>query len=120
MENARDVLLWRLAVLPEEIPRPTASFLQCLPSDAVDPFGRPIVIIKLGPLLASPDEARTALIQFIELVRRHLKDINDRRRSAGNDGEHLVLQFIALIDIGGIPVQSVVCSFGTHNEVRLS
>ena len=105
-----------MAVLPEQIPQPKCSFLRCLPSAVRDPLGRPIVIIKLAALLASSDEVRPALTQYIELLRRHLEVVNSGGEGARGDSEIPVLQYVALIDIGGISVQSVVrlyCGLGS-------
>lgn len=93
-------------------------FLQCLPSDTRDPFGRPIVVLKLAQLLESPDEARPALIHYTELLRRNLEAINTERVRTSQECEIPILQYIALIDIGGMSVQSVVRPFGACCEVR--
>ncbi|KAH9929563.1 CRAL/TRIO domain-containing protein [Epithele typhae] len=109
LENARDVLLWRLAIIPPTIPRPIPTFMQCLPLDSLDPFGRPIVVIKLTTMLESSADVRTALIQYIETLRRNLVAMNlEKHKSCGKEGDvRPILQYVALVDIGGISVQSV-------------
>ncbi|KAI1795508.1 CRAL/TRIO domain-containing protein [Ganoderma leucocontextum] len=106
LENARDVLLWRLAVIPAAIPRPPTPFLQCLPRNAQDPFGRPIVVVKLSQLLGSPQDVRPALVQYMELLRLNLEAVNGKREAV-DDHERPILQYIALIDIDGFSMQSV-------------
>ena len=104
LENARDLLVWRLAVIPEDIPHPTTPFLHCLPLTARDPFNRPIVVVKLSQLFEAPDDVRTTLIHYMELLRLALEAVN----TANGDDEHPVLQIVALVDIGGVSVQNVV------------
>ncbi|PIL36055.1 hypothetical protein GSI_01715 [Ganoderma sinense ZZ0214-1] len=106
LESARDVLLWRLAVISAPVPRPPISFLRCLPSNAQDPFGRPIVVVKLSQLLGSRQDVRPALVQYMELLRLNLEAVN-RERVTLDDHEQPILQYIALIDIDGISMQSV-------------
>lgn len=103
MEHVRDILLWRLAIIPAEIPRGTSSFLQCLPLTARDPIGRPIVVVKLAGLFECSGNVREALIRYMELLRLNLEAIN---ATAGEASP--VMQYVALLDIGGISVQSVV------------
>ncbi|KAI0695008.1 CRAL/TRIO domain-containing protein [Cerioporus squamosus] len=105
LENTRDVLLWRLAVIPDEIPRPTVPFLQCLPLTALDPFNRPVVVIKLSRLFEASEDVRPSLINYLELLRLNLKSINENGSFEGEDAP--VLQYIALMDIGGMSVQNM-------------
>lgn len=106
LEHVRDILLWRLAVIPASIPRGTSSFLQCLPLAARDPLGRPIVVVKLAGLFECSGNVREALIRYMELLRSNLEAIN---ANAGEGNPSPVMQYVALLDIGGISVQSVVC-----------
>lgn len=49
---------------------------------------------------------REALIRYMELLRLNLEPLN---AAAGEDGDFSpVMQYVALLDIGGISVQSVV------------
>ncbi|KAL1945915.1 hypothetical protein VTO73DRAFT_1917 [Trametes versicolor] len=104
LEHVRDILLWRLAVIPASIPRGTSSFLQCLPLAARDPLGRPIVVVKLAGLFECSGNVREALIRYMELLRLNLEAINV---NAGEGNPSPVMQYVALLDIGGISVQSV-------------
>ncbi|RDX54948.1 CRAL/TRIO domain-containing protein [Lentinus brumalis] len=106
LENARDILLWRLAVIPDEIPRPPVPFLQCLPLTARDPFDRPLVVIKLSKLLEASEDVRPTLINYLELLRLNLQRINEDDSTEGKEVRP-VLQYIALMDIGGISVQNM-------------
>lgn len=103
------MLLWRLAVISTPVPRPPTPFLRCLPRNAQDPFGRPIVVVKLSQLLGSPQDVRPALVQYMELLRLNLEAVN-REREALDVHERPILQYIALIDIDHISMQSVVRS----------
>ena len=114
LENARDLLVWRLAVIPDEIPRPTAPFLQCLPLTARDPFNRPIVVVKLSSLFQTAEDARTTLIYYMEMLRLNLEGINE----ASSDDEQPVLQYVAMVDIGGLSVQSVVGRYHVNHILR--
>ncbi|KAI0743967.1 CRAL-TRIO domain-containing protein [Daedaleopsis nitida] len=105
LENARDLLVWRLAVIPDVIPRPTTPFLRCLPQTARDPFHRPILVVQLSRLLEVTEDVRTTLIYYMELLRLNLEAVNDAGRADREDQP--VLQYVALVDIGGISVQSV-------------
>ncbi|RPD78618.1 CRAL/TRIO domain-containing protein [Lentinus tigrinus ALCF2SS1-7] len=105
LENAGDLLLWRLAVIPDEIPRPAAPFLQCLPLTACDPFDRPLVVVKLSRLFEASEDVRPTLINYMELLRLNLERVNKEEGAKEKDSP--VLQYIALMDIGGISVQNV-------------
>ena len=72
-----------------------------------DPFGRPIVVVKLCDLFGSTHDVRPALIHYMELLRLHLHTLNNQRGAAEGQGRP-VLQYVALLDIGRIPMQSVV------------
>ncbi|EJF65029.1 CRAL/TRIO domain-containing protein [Dichomitus squalens LYAD-421 SS1] len=105
LENARDVLLWRLAVIPTEIPRSSTSFIRCLPTNVRDPFGRPIVVVKLCDLLGPSHDVRSALIHYMELLRLHLHTLNHQQETA-HGRERPILQYIVLMDIDRMPMQS--------------
>ncbi|TBU48149.1 CRAL/TRIO domain-containing protein [Dichomitus squalens] len=109
LEDARDVLLWRLAVIPTEIPRSSTSFIRCLPTNVRDPFGRPIIVVKLCDLLGSLHDVRSALINYMELLRLHLYTLNNQQQESAQGRERPILQYIVLVDIDRIPMQSVQC-----------
>lgn len=105
LENARDLLVWRAAVIPDIILRPATPFLHCLPLTACDPYGRPLVVVKLSKLFEPSEDVRTTLIYYMELLRLNLEAVN----AANDEDRHPILQYVALLDIGGISVQNVVC-----------
>ncbi|KAI0368310.1 CRAL/TRIO domain-containing protein [Pilatotrama ljubarskyi] len=103
LEHARDTLLWRLAVLPAEIPPCPSWFLRCLPLTCRDPFGRPVVVVKLARIFDFTGDAREALVQYMELLRLNLQVVNEA--VGDQDALRPLLQYTALLDIGGISVQ---------------
>ena len=106
LEDARDLLLWRLAVIPDELPRPAVPFLQCLPLTARDLFDRPIVVVKLAKLFEASEDVRPTLINYLEVLRLTLERVNG---DGSPESEACpILQYIALMDIGGISMQNVV------------
>lgn len=109
-------MLWRLAIIPATIPRGTSSFLQCLPLTARDPIGRPIVIVKLARLFECSGNVREALIRYLELLRLNLETMN----AAAGEGRNAspIMQYVALLDIGGISVQSVVRPSGLAQSTQ--
>ncbi|KAH9858898.1 CRAL-TRIO domain-containing protein [Lenzites betulinus] len=105
LEHARDILLWRLAVIPTEIPRCSSPFLYCLPRSSRDLFHRPIMVLKLAKLFEYSGDVREALIHYVELLRLNLEELNASASDADHPGP--ILQYVALLDIGGVSVQSV-------------
>ncbi|KAI0633538.1 CRAL-TRIO domain-containing protein [Trametes polyzona] len=103
LEHARDTLLWRLAVVPSEIPKCDSPFLRCLPLDARDPFGRPVVVVKLAELLDFSGDVRKALIHYMELLRLNLKALN---ATACDDDSLPVLQYVVLVDLSDVSVKN--------------
>ncbi|KAI8993943.1 CRAL-TRIO domain-containing protein [Trametes punicea] len=105
LEHARDTLLWRLAAVPPTIPHRPASFLRCLPHECRDPFHRPIIVVKLAQLFEASEDVRGTLTHNMELLRLNLKALNENS-DAGDSGSSIpVLQYVALLDIGGVSVQ---------------
>ncbi|KAI9067348.1 CRAL/TRIO domain-containing protein [Trametes sanguinea] len=103
LEHARDALLWRLASIPQTTYRPTASLIRCLPLTCRDPFGRPIIVVKLAEVLRASGDVREVLIHHMEQLRLNLKALNERTNPGGTDGEIVpVLQYAALFDIANI------------------
>lgn len=73
-----------------------------------DPFGRPIVVIRLSGITESPHDMRLTLLRNVELIRLHLQQLN-RDREVQDDGFRPTLQCVALLDIKGVSFNSVVC-----------
>lgn len=80
---------------------------QCLPSAAVDPFGRPIVIFKLASLTDAAEDIRARIIITLEYIRMHLAELT----SSPDGQESFVgpLQFVALVDIKDVSLKVFVC-----------
>ncbi|KAI0759869.1 CRAL-TRIO domain-containing protein [Trametes elegans] len=110
LEHARDTLLWRLAVVPGEVPRCPSPLVRCLPLASRDPCGRPVIVVRLARVFAFPGDVREALIHYMELLRLTLEDLN-RNSAAGQPGTGgraapgPVLQYVALLDVGDISVR---------------
>ena len=74
-------------------------------------------MVKLCDLFGSTHDVRPALIHYMELLRLHLHTLNNQRGAAEGQ-ERPVLQYVALLDIGRIPMQSVVSlKLYLHNDV---
>ncbi|KAI0335044.1 CRAL/TRIO domain-containing protein [Cubamyces sp. BRFM 1775] len=105
LEHARDTLLWRLAVIPADLPPRPPSFIQCLPLEHRDPCGRPVIVVRLAQLFQFSGDVREALVHYMERLRLNLQLMN--RVDAREDGNRMpILQYVALLDIGGISVQN--------------
>ncbi|KAI0663346.1 CRAL/TRIO domain-containing protein [Cubamyces menziesii] len=105
LEHARDTLLWRLAVIPADLPYHTPPFIQCLPLEHRDPCGRPVIVVRLAQLFQFSGDVREALVHYMERLRLNLQSMNCI--DAREDGSRTpILQYVALLDIGGISVQN--------------
>ena len=115
MESITKSLLWRLKnVWPYAQPLGSTSddnprILHCLPTDTRDPFGRPIIAMKISELGKSPITIKEQFIPTLERLRLHLKKLNSwsERRDAG-PAMCPVFQFIVLLDLEGTSIQSIV------------
>lgn len=109
MESIRKNLIWRLSSLRPNVIYPSSSILRCLPSHARDPFGRPIVIMKVSALTKGLGAFRNRIMPTMERLRAHLKDINDRRiDEADSEETQPTLQYVLLLDLADLSMQSVV------------
>lgn len=104
LEALRDTLLWRLKTLRPLRGEPPSPFLSCLPTAVRDPFGRPILVLKLAPLSDSTTNLKNAFILHMELMRLHLVHVNGPLRVVARP----VLQYVALLDISGATFNNVV------------
>ncbi|KAH7924238.1 CRAL/TRIO domain-containing protein [Leucogyrophana mollusca] len=102
LEAIRNILIWRLNVLRPAFRLSQPALLRCLPPPAADPFGRPLVILKVSILDALGQDAKEALLPAIERLRLHLRSINAHRDSI----ELFALQFVFLVDLEGVTLQS--------------
>lgn len=104
-QSLHGLLSWRMSVLPRQISRPP-SFLQCLPTEACDPFGRPVIIIKLSAFPKTRDHVRPTLVAWTELLRLHIQFLNTRHESDGTPARP-VLQYVVLLDLLGVSLNTL-------------
>ncbi|KAF8070799.1 CRAL-TRIO domain-containing protein [Lyophyllum atratum] len=101
MESIRKNLVWRLRnlwPLGQSVPIP---MLHCLPENAHDPFGRPILLLEVLPLDVPYDAVRPIILQTFERLRRHLNDLR-----ASPTPRSPILQYIVLLDLQGFSMRS--------------
>lgn len=68
-----------------------------------------MVVLRLAPLCNNTPDLKSTILHNMELLRLHLENLN---RSC--DHKSLVLQYTALLDIGGMSLHNVV-SFIHHD-----
>lgn len=105
LEAVRKNLLWRLSNLRSPLEQITTSFLQCLPSHILDPFDRPIIVLKMVAFNQASDAIKPWVLHVFELLRLNLERLN------GNSGTNPVLQYTVLLDLEGLLLQSLVSRF---------
>ncbi|KAG6920152.1 hypothetical protein DXG01_004918 [Tephrocybe rancida] len=95
MESIRKNLVWRLSNLwPMVHSTPTPlSLIHCLPENARDPFGRPILLLKPVPLHSTSERVKPIIIETFERLRCHLQKL--KKASAASP----ILQYIVLLDV---------------------
>ncbi|EKM54729.1 uncharacterized protein PHACADRAFT_124083 [Phanerochaete carnosa HHB-10118-sp] len=101
LEALRTTLLWRLRTLPPLACKPPLPCFTCLPSHAHDPFGHPIVVIQTAKVLSGAEDLKALSAHTSELMRLHLVELNKARHSSVR-GARPILQYVALLDIGGM------------------
>ncbi|KAK7000732.1 CRAL/TRIO domain-containing protein [Favolaschia claudopus] len=106
MESIRKTLVWRLTNLWPPDPHLHLPFVQCLPSAATDPFGRPILVIKVVSFDDSSDAFKPLIIRGLECLRLHLQRLNDESRQIGT-GAAPTLQYVILLDLKNLSTQSL-------------
>ncbi|RDB25475.1 Protein real-time [Hypsizygus marmoreus] len=103
MESIRKNLIWRLNNLwPLEGRSLPIPMIHCLPGNAHDPFGRPILVIETLPLDIDLDAIRPLILRTFERLRAHLKCLNDTLMAP----EKPTLQYIVLLDLQGLSLRS--------------
>ena len=109
MESIRQNLVWRINTIHPSSDQPPLSLLHCLPSSVSDPFGRPIILLKVSALAAEhgTDEFKKLLMPTIDRLQVHLKELNESERRK----ERPILQYIVLLDLAEVPIHRVVCKF---------
>ncbi|KAF5380370.1 hypothetical protein D9615_004739 [Tricholomella constricta] len=101
MESIRKNLVWRLSNLwPLGDSGPT-PVLHCLPENAHDPFGRPILLVEVLPLDVTSDALKPKIVQTFERLRRHLRNLNASATTTSP-----ILQYIVLLDLQGLSLKS--------------
>ena len=93
--------------------RPPSALILCLPTSVRDPFGRPILILKLAPLSDSTENFKKMLIHNMELLRLLLVHMNKPQCSVSRP----VLQYVALLDISGATLNNAVSSYSLRAEL---
>ncbi|KAJ7162076.1 CRAL-TRIO domain-containing protein [Mycena filopes] len=101
LESIRKTLAWRFTHLwpPGS---PSMRFVHCLPPPATDPFGRPILVVKVVSFNDSSDAYKPLLIQSLERLRLHLKRLNDDTHPSPP-----TLQYVILLDLKNLSTQSL-------------
>ncbi|KIM75966.1 hypothetical protein PILCRDRAFT_826814 [Piloderma croceum F 1598] len=105
MESIRQNLVWRINTIHPSIEEPPLGILHCLPSPVSDPFGRPIIVLKVSALAAehSTDNFKHLLMPTIDHLQAHLKELNASQKRT----ETPILQYIVLLDLADVPIQHV-------------
>ena len=80
-----------------------------LPPGSRDPLGRPILVFNLAPFLefssSSLDDTKDLILWLDDTMRQYLRKIS---KESGQSVP--VLQFVAIVNVQGVTVSSVVCS----------
>ncbi|GBE80468.1 CRAL-TRIO domain-containing protein [Sparassis latifolia] len=106
MESLRTTIAWRIRELPHPIPGPPTSLLRCFPSAACDPFGRPIVLLKLATMTEALGDVRQSIINSMEILRLHLMKVNVKV-STEDPVPRPVLQCVMLLDVDGVSLHNL-------------
>ncbi|KAJ6498809.1 CRAL-TRIO domain-containing protein [Mycena sanguinolenta] len=103
IESIRKTLVWRFEHLWPSDTSLRLPFVHCLPPPATDPFGRPILVIRVVSFNDSSDGYKPLIIRGLECLRLHLKRLNDDSRRPGAP----TLQYVILLDLKGLSTQSL-------------
>jgi hypothetical protein len=102
MESVRKTLVWRFAHLWPPDPTARPPLVHCLPPPAHDPFGRPILVVKVVSFNDSSDAYKPLIIRGLEQLRLHLKRLNGGRPTPP------IFQYVLLLDLENLSTQSLV------------
>ncbi|KAJ7782344.1 CRAL-TRIO domain-containing protein [Mycena maculata] len=103
MESIRKTLAWRFNHLwPPNSPL-RMPIVHCLPPPATDPFGRPILVVKVVSFNDSSDAYKPLIIRGLESLRLHLKRLNENSPQSPNP----TLQYVLLLDLKNLSTQSL-------------
>lgn len=105
MESIRQNLVWRINNIYPKIGGPPLKLLHCLPCAVTDPFKRPIIVLKISDLGVDngTEDFKTLLMPTIDRLQAHLKRLN-----GPGECKEPVSQYIVLLDLAGVSMQSVV------------
>ena len=112
MESIRRILVWRLNHLHSKFRCPALSRFRVLSNP--DPFGRPIILLKVADLLELPDIGKDFFVPTMEILRGHLQQLNDDRLLFGETQP--TLQYVVILDVAGLSIRSIVSSFDSFPE----
>lgn len=105
LEAVRKNLLWRLNNLRSPLEQTTTNFLQCLPSSILDPFDRPVIVLKMVAFNQASDAIKPWVLHVFELLRLNLERLNNNVRM------NPVLQYVVILDLEGSLLQNLVSRF---------
>ncbi|KAF7376571.1 CRAL/TRIO domain-containing protein [Mycena sanguinolenta] len=103
IESIRKTLVWRFEHLWPPDPALRLPFVHCLPPPATDPFGRPILVMKVVSFNESSEGYKPLIIRGLECLRLHLIRLNEDSHRSGTP----VLQYVILLDLKGLSTQSL-------------
>ncbi|KAJ7091965.1 CRAL-TRIO domain-containing protein [Mycena belliarum] len=102
MESVRKTLVWRFSHLwPPDAPL-RMPLVHCLHPPVVDPFGRPILVVKIVSFNDSSDAFKPLILRGLERLRLHLRRLNRE-----SDSPAPILQYVILIDLANLSTQSL-------------
>ncbi|KAH6914400.1 CRAL-TRIO domain-containing protein [Coprinopsis sp. MPI-PUGE-AT-0042] len=107
LEAVRKNLVWRLQNLWEDTSSPVPMpNVHCLPSEVVDPFGRPIVVIETIPVTFDAGLVKRGILQFFESLRSYLAE--RFRNPLPSIDSSPPLQCIVLVDLRALTYQRAI------------
>jgi hypothetical protein len=107
LKALQDTVCWRRETLLPLHLEPLSPYFRCLPSYARDPFGRPIVVLQIAKLFENSSNLKHTLLHVVELMRLHLVRLN-QIRDVGEERAHPVMQYVALLNVRGMPLNNMV------------
>jgi retinaldehyde-binding protein 1 len=107
MESIRQNIVWRINASHHMPVKSQLEIIHCLPSSVSDPFGRPIIVLKVSALVAeyTADTFKLLLLSTIDRLQAHLKKLNTSRDRKGRP----IFQYIVMLDLADVSIQHVVC-----------
>ena len=110
LEAIQKTLVWRLSNLwPTELPSRIPN-VHCLPTDIRDRFGRAVLVIQTTPMDKTVDSQKRSIVLAFEQLRIHLRRLYD----GSEDHRNPPLQYMVLLDLSQLSLQSLVSTRFTH------